>query len=116
MSVSRKDGAQSQDMFITGLRLGSEAKVLAATYILPVNSMPVQLLDANGAGRIVKLPLAAPEGRVWILVNTAAGAFALTITDDVDAAIAGGTLLQNQQGMYMKRGAIYVKIFEGVFA
>lgn len=116
MSVGREDFGQVQDQFITGLRLGSEAKVLAATYILPLNSMPVQYLDANGAGRIVKLPLAAPEGRVQIIVNTAAGAFALTITDDLDAAIAGGTLLQNQQGIYHKRGAVWVKMFEGVFA
>lgn len=116
MSVGREDFGQCQDQLVTGFRLASEAKVLAGNYTLPVNAMPVQFLDANGVNRVISLPLAVPEGRVWFIINDAAGAFTLTVQDDAAGVIAGGTLLQNQQGIWIKRGAVYRKMFEGVFA
>lgn len=116
MSVGREDFGQVQDQLITGFRLASESKVLAANYILPVNAMPVQYFDNAGVARTISLPLACPEGRIWIIVNDA-GAAALTIQDDAAGAIlspGGGasTIATGQTGWFQKKGAVYKKMGE----
>lgn len=108
MSVSREDFGFSQDRFNTGLRLGWEDRITTPN-ILPVDAMPVQYLAPVGA-MTVKLPLAAPNGRIFILVNTVAQV--ITVTDSADAAIAGGTLATSQTGWFQKKGAVWVKFAE----
>lgn len=110
MVVSNREFGFQQDTLITGFRLGAQNRALLATLTLGVDSMPVQYFDPDAA-RTVKLPLAAPNNRVWILVNLDA-VFAITVTDDADAAIAGGTIAAGQTGWYQKVGAVFLKMGE----
>jgi len=108
MSVSNQEFGLSQDEYITGFRLGWENRIITPN-IIPVDAMPVQYLNPVGA-MTVKLPLAAPNGRVWFLSNQSAQV--VTVTDSADAAIAGGTLASGQTGVYQKVGAVYLKMGE----
>lgn len=108
MTVSRKDFGQSQDQLFTGWRLGHETRITTPN-VIPVDAMPVQYLNPVGA-MTVKLPLAAPNGRMFILTNISAQI--ITVTDSADAAIAGGTIIAAQSGVFQKRDAVWMKLGE----
>jgi hypothetical protein len=116
MSVSNNRWGHSHNEFVTGFRMQAQIRTLAADATLAVDAAPVLYIDPGGAARTVKLPLAAPEGKVQIIVNTADAAEAITVTDSADAAIAGGTIAQNQTAIYQKVGAVWLKMMEGAFA
>jgi hypothetical protein len=63
------------------VKLQSGSLVLNGTHTMVAESVPLLFLDANGAGRTVLLP---PEvrGLQFVIVNTAAGDFALTVKED----------------------------------
>jgi hypothetical protein len=49
----------------------------------------LQLLDANGVARTVNMPLeTSNDGKLMVITNVAAGAFALTIQSNAGAALS----------------------------
>ena len=90
--------AKSQALqVITGnvaLRGGVAAETLAATKTLTLADAQFQALDPGGAGRTVTLPdveLAAYDGYLFVISNTADAAEALTIKDaDANTIAAPG--------------------------
>lgn len=61
--------------------------ILGATLTMQDGSPHLVSLDCNGVARTVKLPPAPKPGDFFIITNTSAGAFALTIQDSAGVAL-----------------------------
>lgn len=73
-------GGFIENVFHGQMRVQPQAKVLAGDVTLTKDSPTLQFLDANGAARNVDLPaFADSRGLMFIIHNTAAGIFSLTV-------------------------------------
>jgi hypothetical protein len=93
-----------------GLKLGTTASVLAATYTIAADSPPVHALDPDGSTRKVLMPLASAntEGLAFFIINWAGGAEDLTVKDSTDTTTYG-TISQNESAwMVCARGVWYM--------
>lgn len=99
MSSEYKDYAEFGKAFLREL-LGRQSNVvLTGTYAMQADGEPlVQMLDANGAARNVKLPAeAGSRGKFLLIFNPAAGAFSLTLQDSQGNALSPAvTVAQNK--------------------
>jgi hypothetical protein len=76
------EGAELYDCLIrSGNRMGVASLVLAGTLAIQNNPPQVLALDTGGVARTVKLPNFPQKGDFIYLVNTSAGAFAITVQD-----------------------------------
>lgn len=85
-----------------------EPAALTGTYQITPKSGNLLRLDANGAARDVTLPgiadgLEDSNGVIFMIRNTAAGAFALTVKDPGGATVA--TVGQNEAAIVVGAGA-----------
>jgi hypothetical protein len=66
------------------------SRVLAGAITMANSGEPfLQILDANGVARNVNLPLeTANDGKLMLIINVAAGAFALTLQSNAGAALS----------------------------
>lgn len=82
MSRTDKEGVLIRQSVIAEANvLQSNIQVLSAGLVLSINSPPLQFLDANGAARNVDMPNNTTKGAWYLITNTAAAAFALTVRD-----------------------------------
>jgi hypothetical protein len=78
-------------------------RVLAGNIVMANSGEPsIQFLDANGVARNVQLPLeSANAGKILYIVNTAAGAFALTLQSNAGAALSPAVTVAQNAGAIM---------------
>jgi hypothetical protein len=69
------------------LKNGVNVETLAGDKTLDKSSSMIQILDPDGAERIINLP-PAKDGMIFWITNTAAGAFDLTVTKPDTSTIA----------------------------
>lgn len=82
MARMNVEGADIMDCLIrSGNRLGVTSFALAGTLALQNNPPQVMALDTGGVARTVKLPSAPQKGDFLVIMNTSAGAFAITVQD-----------------------------------
>ena len=95
----------SQEMFAR-----RASRVLQANVVLANAGEPtMQLLDANGAARNVNLPLeTANDGKMLLISNIAAGAFALTLQSNAGAALTPAvSVAQNKSVLMFCDGTVW---------
>jgi hypothetical protein len=90
MSEAHFDRIVSEAERITSLSGKRASRVLSGAITLQNAREPlIQFLDANGAARNVNMPLeTVNDGSIMLIVNVAAGAFALTIQSNAGAALS----------------------------
>lgn len=101
MTSTNLEFGSSEKVFNKQLCLHSETKTLAGTVVLDVDAPSVQFLDPGGAGRTVRLPLAAAKGKAWVIVNEADAAEVITVTDDAGSPNTLDTIGQAQSGIFL---------------
>jgi hypothetical protein len=93
---------------LLGSSMRSEYKnveTLAADKTLTDADTPIQRLNCNGAARIVKMPTAnAVENHPFFIVNSSAGAYAITVKSN-DAATIYATIDQGRSALLLPDGA-----------
>lgn len=83
--------------FKQGNRMGIMNQTLGADFVMSNDSTQIVVLDANGAARNVRLPPNPQRGDYYIILNPAAGAFALTLQTGAGAALSPAvTVAQNK--------------------
>lgn len=91
MSHLRRDNAHIDELTVRELRIYQPlAAVLTGAFAVSADMPSLLVLDANGAARNVDMPAVATagmEGKLWTIMNPAAGAFALTVRDALAATI-----------------------------
>jgi len=110
MSEGHFDLLTSEKDRINGFSARRAARVLSGTIILANAGEPfLQVLDANGAARNVQLPLeTANDGSMMLIVNVAAGAFALTLQSNAGAALSPAvTVAQNKAALVFCDGTAW---------
>lgn len=90
------------------LRLGKNTKVLSGTYTMTAGDPVLQFLDANGAARDVLLPPIS-DGLVYVVVNRAAAAFALTVKDSTGVTTVA-VAAQNKSAILFCNGVAWAGI------
>lgn len=89
MSRVNIEGAEVYDSLLrTGNRLGVNIQTLGGAISLGKDAPHIQVLDANGAARNVNLPPSPQKGDFYLVLNPAAGAFALTLQDSAGVALS----------------------------
>jgi hypothetical protein len=90
MSEGHFDRIVSEAERVTSLSAKRASRVLQGAVTLQNTREPfIQFLDANGAARNVNMPLeTANDGAMMLIVNVAAGAFALTLQSNAGAALS----------------------------
>lgn len=117
MSVSNNRHGHSHDEFVTGLRLEWQERALAnaSVTVLGADAAPVQLLTITTAAT-VRLPLAAKNGKVFILKAVTGAA---TVTDDAGTpnTVTGSPIAATTSAAFIKKGPAgsgsYEMILEG---
>src|SRR5688572_9217004 len=107
MSVSNNRDGHSHDEFVTGFRLQWQERSIADTdvVLLPVDAAPVQLITTTGTGpAVVRLPLAAKDGKVQIIRNM--GTQSIAVTDDAGTpnTVTGSPVVTLTSGWFIKKG------------
>jgi len=87
----------------SGLKMGTTNQVLTGPITIGANAGPILSLDANGATRVVTMPLKGSRF-MYLVVNKAAGAFALTINDSTGATV--GSVPQNKSAWVVDDGLV----------
>lgn len=90
MSQERYDFLEGIKLVGSELYLRRASRVLGGAVTLANAGEPtVQYLDTGGVARNITLPLeTANDGKVFIIVNTSAGAFALTFLSNAGGALS----------------------------
>lgn len=118
MSVTnRHDATDTNVKTLFGFRLGYESRAIADTdvQVLGETSPPVQLVTTSGTGpAVLRLPLAAKDGTIFIVTNVLASTQALTVTDDAGSPVTINAIPTDAWVVCMKVGDAYVPIMEGV--
>ena len=84
------DASLHNPRLVEGVKGNVVAMVLGATITLSSPLQRIYALDANGAGRTVIMPDEATcKGQECYIINTAAGAFGLTIKNSLNNATVG---------------------------
>jgi hypothetical protein len=111
MSVTNRRDARDENVKIQyGFRLAHESRAVAdtAVTVLGETAPPVQYFTPSGTGpAVVRLPLAAKDGTVFIVVNLAAATNAITLTDDAGTPVTIGTIEADSTMWAHKVGAAY---------
>ena len=107
MTVSPKvDSPFHNCMFRDGFKLLPYVATLAGNLTVDKSFPPLLVLDPGGAARTVTLPAEADsEGLVFLIVNTADAAEALTIEDDAAGSV--GSIAQNEMGLAVCDGTAW---------
>jgi hypothetical protein len=117
MAVTRvEDTAIANAVHIQGFRFRYQSRAIANTdvQVVPDGAPPVQLVTTSGTGpAVLRLPLAAADGTVFIISNLVASTQSLTVTDDAGSPATVMTLATDTGGMVMKVGAAYQILMEG---
>lgn len=98
MPVSDMQDGRSYDMFTDGFRLAHQSRTVenTASISIPESGAPVQYVTPSGSGPgVVRLPLQAKDGKVFIIVNMAADTNAITLTDNAGTPNTIGTIEAN---------------------
>lgn len=112
MAVSElRDTVAENILHRSKFKLDANVQTLTGTLTLAADSPPLQALDPGGAGRDVLLP-AEERGLVFVIVNTADAAEALTVKEDggvttigTVAGSAGGAT--NERGIFVCDGTTW---------
>lgn len=106
---SRVEGA----ILATKTKMGTMSKVLTGTQVISKDMPTMLFLDANGAARNVDFPAITDDmkGLYFVVKNTAAGAFALTLRNAAAATI--GDLAQAESCMVVCDGAAWHVLMVG---
>lgn len=113
MAVSHVHDTSASNVRFTDLfRLHYEAYSMgAATKVLAVNAAPVQYISTTG-NATVRLPLAAQNGTLFVVVNNAAAAETITVTDDAGTPNTIATLAADTGGLFHLQGSAYKCLME----
>lgn len=109
MSLGKWDTIQADKATIKQLVNPAFYQLLTGTYTVAEDAPGTLLLDANGVARNVDMPAPSAniEGKVWTIVNPAAGAFALTVRNNGGATIVSVPQAKAAQIMvYNKAGVL----------
>lgn len=109
MRNNHEGGRLADMLLISGNRFAVLKQALAADLVMDAD-MPQLLSLAPTAARDVRLPPEAP-GLIYIIMNTSAGAYALTVTDDADSGTVG-VIPQNAVGIFVCDGATWLALFD----
>lgn len=111
MSVTNHENARVQNLKVLAeWNVHFEAYSMgAATKVLEVEAAPIQYVSTSGNATI-RLPLTAKDGALFLIVNNAAAAETITVTDTTPTTIA--TLAADTSGLFQKQGAGYKCLFE----
>lgn len=106
MATNRQFGVD-EDVFVKSMRLESETRTLAGDLTLYTNSPSMQFVDTDSAARNCTIPLAAVEGKVFVIKNTSSGAGTLTVKDDAGSPNTIGTVAYGATGWFIKVGSAW---------
>jgi hypothetical protein len=103
MSEGHFDRLAAEVLRATGISAKRASRVLSGGITLANKAEPfLQFLDANGAARTVNLPLeTANDGTMLMIVNVAAGAFALTLQSNAGAALSPAVSVAQSKAVLM---------------
>lgn len=100
------EGSQIVDTTLFGrLRLGANIEVLGADKTLVDGDPVLQVLDANGVARNLTLPAVGGRSQLFLVTNTAAGAFSITVKNAGATTI--GTVAQGKTSLFFSDGATW---------
>jgi len=109
MSRRNLEGVDITDcVFKQGNRYALTTQTLTADITLSGDAPPLVILDANGAARNVRLPPNPQRGDYYIILNPAAGAFALTVQTNAGAALSPAvTVAQSKAALVFWTGTAW---------
>ncbi len=90
MSLMKDDVLEGEKVRSRSRYEVSRYQLLTGTTAIAEDDLSVLFLDANGAARNVDMPAPSANilGKIWTIVNPAAGAFALTVRNNGGATIS----------------------------
>lgn len=98
------DSLFDRPIFREGFKLALASQTIADNFAITVKHPPLLILDPDGGAKDVLLPKEADsKGLVYVIVNGADAAEAITVKDDADA-VTVGTLAQGKIGLFVCDG------------
>lgn len=107
MMRSNSEAGYIKDPLIQGAKYTTLKQALTGTFTMR-DAMPDLLALSAAAAQNVLLPLAtaANEGRAFVIVNTSAGAFTLTVKDSTNTTTIG-TVAQSKASKFVNIGGTW---------